>query len=635
MQSEVPSHVDRLYMDCNSILYDVFHAWTKQGSESSIEESEDQIIGRVIEKIQFYVRLVQPQHLVYVAFDGVAPRAKMNQQRQRRYKSEYMKQIQGSEMVTESIGGNASQETVAGETTKETRRSFGLSTTMFTPGTRFMQKLTVQLKRTLASLHRYIVSASDEPGEGEHKITQHMRDTADASHVVAWYGLDSDLIMLSILHCRRFHHVYLFRETPAKPPSHGKTQSPVEEEILYMNIPLLVRSIYIEIMQKEPEEDGKTVEVWSRVYDYVFLCFFLGNDFLPHFPALNLRTHGIQVLVDTYRAHVVPTRRFLVDVTAGAIQWKQVYVLVSALARIEPILWNKEYEHREKLAKRTQMDVEAYTSLLPQAMCRVDKVDSTKLRSEASSPQKSRRSLCDFQVGTDKVGSGPKGTGLRPASLWSSRSSNLADPNSFERMPVLFRGKELYISPRDAGWESRYYRALFPDVGVVTDRREVSCNYLEALEWVFTYYVSGCSHWHWHYRYEYPPLLSDLVRYVPHFDTRFLPIPTVLDTTPATCTEQLYIVLPPSQHHLIPNSVASDPPLDAKSDGSEARRSVDSEIASDFQVSAALPLINFGRNAGEPTKEVRRSLDETPIRATEFEWSFCTYFWESHLVHIP
>jgi hypothetical protein len=537
-------------MDCNSILYDVFHAWTKQGSESSIEKSEDQIIGRVIEKIQFYVRLVQPQHLVYVAFDGVAPRAKMNQQRQRRYKSEYMKQIQGQHEMSEP----------------------GLSTTMFTPGTRFMQKLTVQLKRTLASLHRYIVSASDEPGEGEHKITQHMRDTADASHVVAWYGLDSDLIMLSILHCRRFHHVYLFRETPAKPPSHGKTQSPVEEEILYMNIPLLVRSIYIEIMQKEPEELGAD-EMWRRVYDYVFLCFFLGNDFLPHFPALNLRTHGIQVLVDTYRAHVVPeaytsfpasspkgtglrpsslgsTRRFLVDVTAGAIQWKQVYVLVSALARIEPILWNKEYEHREKLAKRTQMDV--------------------------------------------------------------SRSSNLADPNSFERMPVLFRGKELYISPRDAGWESRYYRALFPDdeslggseavakasnageptkevrrsFGLLTDRREVSCNYLEALEWVFTYYVSGCSHWHWHYRYEYPPLLSDLVRYVPHFDTRFLPIPTVLDTTPATCTEQLYIVLPPSQHHLILDHAKSECPL-----------------------------------------------DETPIRATEFEWSFCTYFWESHLVH--
>jgi hypothetical protein len=42
--------------------------------------------------------------------------------------------------------------------------------------------------------------------------------------------------------------------------------------------------------------------------------------------------------------------------------------------------------------------------------------------------------------------------------------------------------------------------------------------------------------------------------------------------------------------------------LDAKSDFRNVRRPVDSEIASDFQVSAALPLINFGRNAQERPK---------------------------------
>ena len=54
-----------------------------------------------------------------------------------------------------------------------------------------------------------IISASDEPGEGEHKIFEYIRTHQDEhknSNTII-YGLDADLIMLTLNHlriCKKF-----------------------------------------------------------------------------------------------------------------------------------------------------------------------------------------------------------------------------------------------------------------------------------------------------------------------------------------------------------------------------------------------------------------------------------------------
>ena len=85
--------IDRLYIDMNGIIHGCSHNNnTSQNGEDDTETvsriSEAEIFQNCCYYLDRIVRdIVQPQTLVYLAVDGVAPRAKLNQQRSRRYRS--------------------------------------------------------------------------------------------------------------------------------------------------------------------------------------------------------------------------------------------------------------------------------------------------------------------------------------------------------------------------------------------------------------------------------------------------------------------------------------------------------------------------------------------------------------------
>lgn len=82
--------IDNLYLDCNSIIYDVFN---KIEFDKLTESVSISIIKNVIFKIEEYISIIQPSQTVIIAFDGVAPVAKLEQQRGRRYKSWYQNEM--------------------------------------------------------------------------------------------------------------------------------------------------------------------------------------------------------------------------------------------------------------------------------------------------------------------------------------------------------------------------------------------------------------------------------------------------------------------------------------------------------------------------------------------------------------
>lgn len=463
-----------LYMDCNSIIYDCVRQVEKDSDASSTSMFETKLIDSVISKIEQYIGAISPTNVLYIAFDGVAPFAKMEQQRTRRYKTGYLASIDFS--------------SDSGVSPRSDSKKW--NTSAITPGTEFMSLLSAKVRRAFASdsgrffgAKTVIVSAADEPGEGEHKMFQYMRENALQSETIAVYGLDSDLIMLSLFHCFACENIYIFREAP----SFGKLALDVSsgEELVFLDHRLLAGAILNEMGVSTTVNDAR-----GRIYDYIFMCFLLGNDFLPHFPALNIRTHGNYTILDTYKRVIGtrPDRRFI-SLETGNIQWRHVKTFLNELASSESRTIKEEYVSRDKMEHRH----------FP---------TNTKEEREVA----------------------------------------------FDNTPVIYRAEEHYINPRESGWQARYYRAAFHLDAEPTKEfiREISTNYLEGLEWVFKYYTEGCPHWRWKYRYHYPPLFVDLVGHVPDFETTFIDERRITQlNAPFHPYTQLAYVIPPWNHHLL------------------------------------------------------------------------------------
>ena len=433
--------VNNLYLDANSVIYDCVH---KIDFTKLVDSDITTIQNAVFAKLDESISLIQPNNNIFIAFDGVAPVAKLEQQRQRRYKSSYQNK------VFETI----------------TKKPDPWNTTAITPGTDFMHQLNKQVRIRFNDPNKYnvkrlLVSPSDEYGEGEHKLFKYIRDNEsehkDATTII--YGLDADLIMLSINHLPISRNIYLYRETPHFIQSINSDLLPDESYLI--DIPEL-SNIITTTMNSFTSNDSNTAELnydknitkINRVYDYILLCFFLGNDFMPHFPSINIRTGGIDKMLNAYKA-TMGSKDVLTDGTK--INWRNMRKLILFLSKAEENNFKQEMKLRDK-------------------------------RENASMPE---------DTPEDKI-------------------------KKFDALPTYKRDIEKYINPFNPNWEKRYYKSLFELEIDDTRKQQICVNYLEGLEWTLKYYTSGCPDWRWHYKYNYPPLLSDLIQHVPYFDTEFI-----------------------------------------------------------------------------------------------------------------
>ena len=432
-------NIHNLFIDSNSLIYDSldFNVYVNS------VQFENYIIANVIIKIEEIIKTICPSETIYIAFDGVPPFAKINQQKNRRYKSAYQNNIFNKKILWDTCA--------------------------ITPGTLFMTNLNnaiaIHFKQTFFNLENkpinIILSLSNEHGEGEHKLFNYIRESTSISqknNVI--YGMDADLFMLSLNHLKYTQNIYLYRETPLFINLLDKSLNPNQKYII--NINCLGNIIYNEVTNEVTNEVAHNkiydATYYNKIEDYIFICFLLGNDFLPHFPALNIRQNGFTILLELYKK-LFKQSDFLI--VANSINWNNFKKYIKNIAQHEETFIKEIYNTREKHSKKFYPET-----------------SSEEIEYKFSCMPSFERNIENF---------------INPYEEdWQHRY--------YYSLCAIDSRKNDYVHNLES----------------------LCRNYLETLQWVYHYYSSSCKNWTLYFKYNYPPLLSDLYMYIPYFNSEFV-----------------------------------------------------------------------------------------------------------------
>lgn len=305
---------DWLCLDFNCAMYYVLRQQPPLAEAVSHAAWENDFAKSIVDYMREIILLTRPTKGVYVSCDGVVCAAKRRQQRLRRFKSPW---ISAAEAAVRAQADGPSVSTSA--------TSSKWDQNALTPGTEFMSMLGEALTQEGARIAeregiQVVVSTTSEPGEGEHKLLRAMRSLTPAPRSCVIYGLDADLILLSmLLETDTGAVVHLMREA-----QEFETGSGGEAEWRCLSVRDLIRVIL---------PAGATRA--AHVRDFVCGMSLLGNDFLPRSLTKTVRDDGIPALIATLDREVWTRGNHLINRETGTIQRGALTAIINAWAATE------------------------------------------------------------------------------------------------------------------------------------------------------------------------------------------------------------------------------------------------------------------------------------------------------------
>ena len=357
---DVPE-IDNFYLDLNSVIHNVSHG--NSILISCQKRSYEDIYLDTCDTIEKLFQIIKPKNLLFISIDGVAPRTKMNQQRIRRYRKNTNMTMEELEIIKEK-GIDINNQFNSDAISAGTKFMFHL--------TEYIKDFIIKKKKTDKNWAKIeiILTGADVPGEGEHKILEYIR-TYKKSEVYrknirhCIYGLDADLVMLALI--SHEPNIVLLREDNilmkkkqkllAKKGIELKLNKEKEEESYEFFLISVLRE-YLELEFYDIKDKIKFEFNMERIIDdFIFLCFFIGNDFLPNLYSFAIETGAMDYLFDFYKDCLPELEGYITE--QGKIDFSRAKKIFNLLAKkelhsLDMLLYNVKDSAKKNREKRQE-----------------------------------------------------------------------------------------------------------------------------------------------------------------------------------------------------------------------------------------------------------------------------------------
>lgn len=428
-------NIDYLCLDANCLFHPRCFKVLKYYNENKItikrEELEKRMMKNIIEYIDKIYDEINPR-ILYICVDGVAPLAKIIQQRKRRFKS---------------VKNNEELDTIKGKYKNRDMNEW--SNIVITPGTEFMSKLDREIRKYIKEnegIKKIIYSSYRIKGEGEHKIFNKIKKKKGENIMI--YGLDADLIFLSLT-CSDKNNIYLLREEDyLKQKKMGD-----EEKFCMIEIEKIKNIIDSKFIKKDKDINTKV---------FILLMFFIGNDFLPHIPSINIRNGGIDFIIDTYNKIQEKEDETLIE--NNKINYNILKKVIKLMSDKEDYYFKNVYKKDSKTNNLNNND-------------RITKNNNRtyEIEKKEHEDNKEYRDIDTIRLGEDG------------------------------QINYKYR---YYLK----NFKVRYYQEEL--------KRDLSKEYIRGIEWVLNYYLNNEINNEWCYQYTHSPFISDIYDYIKNINTQ-------------------------------------------------------------------------------------------------------------------